>query len=647
MSPVSTAARVEWSLRLAQALVNGGYATEANLSPLLTEAQATGQALATLLIARQVAIPSVVVGTLAQLSQLPAVDLAATTPDPDALSAVGPAGLEFRAVGLRLDGNQIAVAFGEPPSNDEVQALSARVGYRVSPVLADPTVIDALLGGAPGTPPAPVGSPGASAPSSVEAPPPPPGAPILTSSPPPPPPPGAAAAVLAESGLSTPPPPPGQPPARPLGQSASPIGGGLGVDREQGPANGNGLTNGHSPSPSNGNGLTNGNGHSPSNGNGHAIGAPVVTGPVSPGARVSAGEDKPLPLHIDDLLRYAVSVGASDLHLTAQMPGCIRLHGAIRPIEGCPRLDNETIRDMVFGILPASQRERFEEERELDTSHSIAGVGRFRVNVSLQRGTVSAALRPIPHEMPAFESLGIPDSVRSFTELRRGLVLVTGPTGSGKSTTLASLIDIINRTKPLHIVTVEDPIEFLHDHKRSIVNQREIGEDTFSFAEALRRVLRQDPDVILVGELRDLETISTALTAAETGHLVFATLHTQDAPQTVDRIIDVFPTSQQEQIRVMLASTLEGVVTQQLVLNAEGTGRVASCEVLMCTSAVRNLIRSNKTHQIYSLMQTGSVYGMQTMDQGLARLVKEGVITESVAYDRAKSEDDLRNHLNA
>ena len=668
MSPVSTAARVEWSLRLAQALVNGGYATEANLSPLLTEAQATGQALATLLIARQVAIPSVVVGTLAQLSQLPAVDLAATTPDPDAFSAVGPAGLEFRAVGLRLDGNQIAVAFGEPPSNDEVQALSARVGYRVSPVLADPTVIDALLGGAPGTPPAPVGSPGASAPSSVEAPPPPPpGAPILTGSPPPPPPAGAAAAVLADPGLSAPPPPPGapiltgspppppppgaaaavladpglptsplppppgQPPARPLAQPAAPVVGGLGVDQGQGPANGTGLTNGHSPSPS----------------NGHAIGAPVATGPVSPGARVSAGEDKPLPLHIDDLLRYAVSVGASDLHLTAQMPGCIRLHGAIRPIEGCPRLDNETIRDMVFGILPASQRERFEEERELDTSHSIAGVGRFRVNVSLQRGTVSAALRPIPHEMPAFESLGIPDSVRSFTELRRGLVLVTGPTGSGKSTTLASLIDIINRTKPLHIVTVEDPIEFLHDHKRSIVNQREIGEDTFSFAEALRRVLRQDPDVILVGELRDLETISTALTAAETGHLVFATLHTQDAPQTVDRIIDVFPTSQQEQIRVMLASTLEGVVTQQLVLNAEGTGRVASCEVLMCTSAVRNLIRSNKTHQIYSLMQTGSVYGMQTMDQGLARLVKEGVITESVAYDRAKSEDDLRNHLNA
>ena len=331
-----------------------------------------------------------------------------------------------------------------------------------------------------------------------------------------------------------------------------------------------------------------------------------------------------MPLHIDDLLRYAVSVGASDLHLTAPMPGAIRLHGAIRPIEGCPVLDNETIRDMVFGILPASQRERFEAEHELDTSHSIAGVGRFRVNVSLQRGTVAAALRPIPHEMPEFDTLGLPDSIKAFTDLRRGLVLVTGPTGSGKSTTLASLVDIINRTKPLHIVTVEDPIEFLHDHKRSIITQREIGEDTNSFSEALRRVLRQDPDVILVGELRDLETISMALTAAETGHLVFATLHTQDAPQTIDRVIDVFPTNQQEQIRVMLAATLEGVVTQQLIVNADGTGRVPCSEVLVCTSAIRNLIRQSKTHQIYSLMQVGGSFGMQTMDQGLAKLVKDG-----------------------
>jgi twitching motility protein PilT len=541
MTSVSAAQRVEWSLRLAQSLVAGGYATEANLAPLLTEAQTTGQPLGAMLIARQLALPGVVVGALAQISQLQAIDLAAAPPSPDALAAVPESvGREYGAVGISLDSRQLVVAFREPPAPEDVQAMAAVVGYRVHPVLADPTVIDRIL--ASGS--MPQGSPEAS---------------------------------NGRSEVST-----GQP-----------------VD--------------------------------------HASNQPV--------AAVHSSES--MPLHIDDLLRYAVSVGASDLHLTAQMPACIRLHGAIRPIEGCPKLSNETIRDMVFGILPASQRERFEEERELDTSHSIAGVGRFRVNVSLQRGTVAAALRPIPHEMPAFDSLGIPDSIKSFTELRRGLVLVTGPTGSGKSTTLASLVDIINRTKPLHIVTVEDPIEFLHDHKRSIITQREIGEDTFSFAEALRRVLRQDPDVILVGELRDLETISTALTAAETGHLVFATLHTQDAPQTVDRIIDVFPTSQQEQIRVMLAATLEGVVTQQLILNSDGTGRIACCEVLVCTSAVRNLIRSSKTHQVYSLMQTGGSFGMQTMDQGLAKLVRDGLITESVAYDRSRNEEDLRNHLNS
>jgi twitching motility protein PilT len=539
MSPVDVVQRIEWSQRLAQAMVAGGYATDAQLAPLVAEVQATGVPLATLLIARQVAPAAAVVGALAQASQLQAVDLAAVTPQRDAVAAIPQSmGREYGAVGVMSDGNQLVVAFSEPPSANDLQTLSSAVGFRINPVLADPIVIEQVLAAGP-------------------------------------------------DGL--------------VPASAPPQGA---------PA-----------------------------GNGHAT--PSAQERVGPGT--ASGDT---PLHIDDLLRYAVAVGASDLHLTAQMPGCIRLHGAIRPIEGCPRLDNETIREMVFGILPASQRERFEDERELDTSHSIAGVGRFRVNVSLQRGTVAAALRPIPHDMPAFESLGIPESVRSFTELRRGLVLVTGPTGSGKSTTLASLVDIINRTKPLHIVTVEDPIEFLHEHKRSIINQREIGEDTFSFAESLRRVLRQDPDVILVGELRDLETISTALTAAETGHLVFATLHTQDAPQTVDRIIDVFPTSQQEQIRVMLAATLEGVVTQQLILNADGTGRVACCEVMMCTSAIRNLIRSNKTHQIYSLMQTGAAYGMQTMDQGLARMVKEGLITESVAFDRSRNEDDLRNHLN-
>jgi twitching motility protein PilT len=353
------------------------------------------------------------------------------------------------------------------------------------------------------------------------------------------------------------------------------------------------------------------------------------------------GSISPMPLHIDDLLRYAVRVGASDLHLTVGMPPSIRLHGALRPMEDVAALDSHALRDMIFGILPQVQRERFEAEHELDTSHSIMDVGRFRVNVALQRGTIAVALRPIPHDIPQFQTLGLPESVARFAELRRGLVLLTGPTGSGKSTSLAALLDIINRTKPLHIVTVEDPIEFLHNHKRSIISQREVGSDTSSFSEALRRALRQDPDVILVGELRDLETISTALTAAETGHLVFATLHTQDAPST----IDVFPPNQQDQIRIQLGSALRGVVTQQLVPTVDGTGRCVAAEVLVCTSAIQNLIRGAKTHQIYSLMQTGGQFGMQTMDQSLALLVRKGLISRGVAMDRCISESDFENHL--
>ena len=534
MTAVTPDTRHEWTMRLAQALVQAGYETDANLKPLVNEAIDTGQTLAYLLVSRDLALPSVVVGTLAQLSQLPAVDLAAFTAQPEATAALpAPLARQYQAMALQVDGGGLTVAFAEPPSPQAVEELAGAVGYRVHPVLADPVLVVQHL----------------------------------------------------DAGT-----------------------GGRRVTTRRSTA--------------------------------HREGTSRSCWTAGLGARNEA-----VPLHIDDLLRYAVSVGASDLHLTVAMPGTIRLHGAMRPIEGCPPLDNDTIRDMVFGILPASQRERFEAEHELDTSHTIPGVGRFRVNVALQRGTVTAALRPIPHEMPVFATLGLPDSIRSFTDLRRGLVLVTGPTGSGKSTTLASLIDIINRTKPLHIVTVEDPIEFLHDHKKSIITQREIGEDTNSFAEALRRVLRQDPDVILVGELRDLETISMALTAAETGHLVFGTLHTQDAPQTIDRIIDVFPTQQQEQIRVMLASTLEGVVTQQLVPTADGSGRAPCAEVLVCTSAVRNLIRQAKTHQIYSIMQVGGSFGMQTMDQGLANLVKEGVISEPIAYDRSSNEEDLRNHL--
>jgi twitching motility protein PilT len=374
---------------------------------------------------------------------------------------------------------------------------------------------------------------------------------------------------------------------------------------------------------------------------------------MPPGFKPSSGELRPFAaisggksaLDIDDLLTYAVENGASDLHLANQLPPAIRVDGSIRPIEGLARLDNETIREMIFGILTQSLRERFEADKELDTSHSIMGVGRFRVNVFQQRGSIGSVLRAIPHEIPPFETLGLPEVVSSLSELRRGLVLVTGPTGSGKSTTLASLINIINRTKPLHIVTVEDPIEFLHTHDRAIVNQREVGSDTYSFSEALRHVLRQDPDVILVGEMRDIETISTALTAAETGHLVFATLHTQDAPQTVDRIIDVFPTNQQDQVRIQLAGSLEAVVTQQLIISATGLGRVPVAEVMMASPAIRNLIRSAKTHQIYSLMQTGGSAGMQTMDQGLARAVGMGKISEAIAFDRCHDANELRDHL--
>ena len=368
---------------------------------------------------------------------------------------------------------------------------------------------------------------------------------------------------------------------------------------------------------------------------------------AQPGAPVAAPPQSgaPMPLHVDDLLRYAVRVGASDLHLTASMPPTYRLHGALRPMEEVGAIDNETLRNLVYGILTQSQREQFEAEHELDTSHEIAGVGRFRVNVCLQRGTIAVALRPIPSEVPELTTLGLPDAVATFAHLRRGLVLVTGPTGSGKSTTLAALIDVINRTRPVHVVTVEDPIEFLHPHKRSIVTQREVGEDTSSFAEALRRALRQDPDVILVGEMRDLETISTALTAAETGHVVFATLHTQDAPSTIDRVIDVFPANQQEQIRIQLASCLAGVVTQQLVPTEDGRGRRVASEVLVCTPAVQNLIRGAKTHQIYSLMQTGAQHGMQTMDQSLATLVRQRAVSEGVALDRCRSAEDFRNHL--
>ncbi|HEY2735635.1 MAG TPA: type IV pilus twitching motility protein PilT, partial [Polyangiales bacterium] len=293
-------------------------------------------------------------------------------------------------------------------------------------------------------------------------------------------------------------------------------------------------------------------------------------------------------------------------------------------------------------VVTQKQREKFENELELDTSYTLPGKSRFRMNVFLQRDSVGCVMRVIPYEIVNFDKLGVPAAVRDWANLPRGLVLVTGPTGSGKSTTLASIVDIINRERAVHIITVEDPIEFLHQHKKAIVNQREVGEDTHSFANALKHVLRQDPDVILVGEMRDLETISTALTAAETGHLVFATLHTQDAPQSIDRIIDVFPAHQQQQVRVQLAASLQGICTQQLLPTIDGRGRVAACEVLVATPAIRNLIREAKTHQIYSMLQAGGKYGMVTMDMSLAKLLRAHAISLDVAREHASNDEDLR-----
>jgi twitching motility protein PilT len=347
-------------------------------------------------------------------------------------------------------------------------------------------------------------------------------------------------------------------------------------------------------------------------------------------------------LHLNDLLLRALELGGSDLHLTAGVSPTVRVNGDLVRLAEYPMLTGSEIRRMIYGVLTQKQRERFETELELDMSHAVPTKGRFRVNVFLQRDSMGAVCRAIPVDIVPLDQLGLPPSVERFAELPRGLVLVTGPTGSGKSTTLASLIDIINRTKPCHIMTVEDPIEFLHRHKSATVNQREVGEDTKSFAAALKHVLRQDPDVILVGEMRDLETVQTALTAAETGHLVFATLHTQDAPQSVDRIIDVFPAHQQQQVRTQLAAALQGVVTQQLVPASPGPGRVCVAEVLVATPAVRNLIREGKTHQIYSSMQAGGAHGMTTMDQSLADLVRRGRVAMKTAIERCANPEDLR-----
>ena len=366
--------------------------------------------------------------------------------------------------------------------------------------------------------------------------------------------------------------------------------------------------------------------------------APEAAAQVAPPPRRAATS-------IDDLLEQVVVRGASDLHVTVGAEPVIRVNGRLERIDEFNRLSPDDTQRMLYRILSTEQQKHFEIKRQIDISYSIPGLARFRVNVYFQRESLGAAFRLIPAELKTLEQLNLPPVLRDFTSKPRGLVLVTGPTGSGKSTTLAAVIDEINRTRDDHIMTIEDPIEFLHRHKRCIVNQREIGPDATSFAEALRGALRQDPDVILLGEMRDLETISTALTAAETGHLVFATLHTQDAPSTVDRLIDVFPAAQQEQVRVQIAGTLVGIVTQTLLPTVDGRGRVAALEVLLPDDAVRNLIRQAKVEQIYSIMQTNTARGMQTLEQAMLELVRSGKISTDTALQRSSRPDQLKSLL--
>ena len=351
------------------------------------------------------------------------------------------------------------------------------------------------------------------------------------------------------------------------------------------------------------------------------------------------------PLSVDVLLERVVEMRASDLHLTSGSHPAVRVHGHIELLDDFPVLDPESVRQLVYRITTTEQQKNLELKRQLDFAHGVRGLARFRVNAYYQRESMAAAFRLIPTEIKSVEELGLPSSLHDLTTKPRGLVLVTGPTGSGKSTTLASLIDEINRERTDHIITIEDPIEFLHQHKSCIVNQREIGQDATGFADALRGALRQDPDVILVGEMRDLETIGTALTAAETGHLVFATLHTQSAPSTIDRIIDVFPAEQQDQIRMQLANSLQGIVTQTLIPKHDGTGRVCALEILFLDDAIRNLIRQGKIEQIYSYMQTGTRRGMQTMEQSLTDLVQRRLVGVNEAIARSSRPEALVSAL--
>ena len=363
--------------------------------------------------------------------------------------------------------------------------------------------------------------------------------------------------------------------------------------------------------------------------------------PPEHSVRIGAEDNSEDSTFLADLLVAVLDQGCSDLHLTVGARPTVRKNGQLTPLDDYDVMTPQTVQKTMYAVLTQKQREKFEENLELDFAYSLPGKARFRVNIYRQKDALGAAFRLIPYDIRKLEDLGVPPAVANFAMMPRGFVLVTGPTGSGKSTTLAAVVDLANRNRRDHIMTVEDPIEFLHEHKGCLINQREVGEDTWSFKNALKHVLRQDPDIILVGEMRDLETIEIALTAAETGHLVMATLHTQDAAQTIDRVIDVFPPSQQQQVRVMLSGALQGVVCQQLVKTADGKGRVVAAEVMVATPAIRNLIREGKTHQIYSALQAGAKHGMSTMDSNLADLVKKGRITYDAALEKCHHVEDF------
>ncbi len=350
------------------------------------------------------------------------------------------------------------------------------------------------------------------------------------------------------------------------------------------------------------------------------------------------------PVVLETILREAISRGASDVHLTVALPPMLRVHGNLIPYGTEPLVPDDTKR-LCLGMLDEKKRQVLEEKGEVDFSFVLPGFSRFRVNVYRQRKSYGAALRLIVSKIPTLDSLKFPDVLKDLALKPRGLVLVTGPTGSGKSTTLAAMVNHVNQTRNSHVLTLEEPIEYLHRHGKSMINQREIGDDSHSFAAALRAALREDPDVILVGEMRDLETISTAVSAAETGHLVMSTLHTTSAPQTIDRVIDVFPPYQQQQIRIQLAAVLQGVITQQLLPTLDGKGRVAALEILICTDAVRNIIREGKTHQLLNVIQTSHKLGMVSMDFSLAQLARSGRISSEEAYSHCQDLETLKRYM--